>query len=97
MSTSCDVRKPSKKCTNGTRDRNVAAWATAAKSCASCTLPAASIAQPVERTCITSEWSPKIDRACVAIVRAATCIVHGVSSPAILNMFGTINNKPWTP
>ena len=29
------------------------------------------------------------------MVRAATCIVHGVSSPAILNMFGTINNKPW--
>ena len=95
MSTSCDVRKPSKKCRNGTRARSVAAWATAAKSCASWTLPAASIAHPVVRACITSEWSPKIDRACVATVRAATCIVHGVSSPAILNMFGTISSRPW--
>ena len=46
MSTSCDVRKPSKKCRNGTRARSVAAWATAAKSWASWTLPEASIAQP---------------------------------------------------
>ena len=74
--------------------RSVAAWATAAKSWASCTLPAASMAQPVVRACITSEWSPKIDRAWVATVRAATCITHGVSSPAILNMFGTISSRP---
>ena len=33
---SCEVRKPSKKCTNGTRVESVAAWATAARSCASC-------------------------------------------------------------
>jgi hypothetical protein len=31
----------------------------------------------------------------VAIVRAATWMTHGVSSPAILNMFGTINSSPW--
>ena len=43
---------------------------------------------------MTSEWSPKIDSAWVAMVRAATCIVQGVSSPAILNMFGTISSRP---
>ncbi len=68
---------------------------TSAKSCASCTDPAASIAQPVARACITSLWSPKIDRAWVAIVRAATWITAGVSSPAILNMFGIISSRPW--
>ena len=30
----------------------------------------ASIAQPAPRTDITSLWSPKIDKACVASVRA---------------------------
>ena len=94
MSTSCDVRKPSKKCRNGTRDRSVAAWATSAKSCASWTDPAASIAQPVVRACITSLWSPKIDSAWVAMVRAATWMTAGVSSPAILNMLGTIRSRP---
>ena len=43
---SCEVRKPSKKCRNGIRARSVAACATSAKSCASWTEPAASIAQP---------------------------------------------------
>ena len=95
LSISWLVRKPSKKCRNGTRARSVAAWLTSAKSWASCTELAASIAQPVVRACITSEWSPKIDSACVAIVRAATWITHGVSSPAILNMFGTISSRPW--
>jgi hypothetical protein len=50
----------------------VAAWATAAKSPASCTLLAHSIAKPVVRAAITSEWSPKMLSACVATVRAAT-------------------------
>ena len=94
MSISCEVRKPSKKCRNGTRDRSVAACATSAKSCASCTEPAESIAQPVVRACMTSLWSPKIDSACVATVRAATWITAGVSSPAILNMLGTISSRP---
>ena len=94
MSTSWLVRNPSKKCTNGTRVRRVAAWATSEKSWASCTEPADSSAQPVVRACITSEWSPKIDRAWVAIVRAATCITQGVSSPAILNMLGIISRRP---
>ena len=92
---SCEVRNPSKKCRNGTRARSVAAWATSAKSCASWTEPAASIAQPVVRACITSLWSPKIDRACVATVRAATWMTAGVSSPQILNMLGTMSRSPW--
>ena len=91
---SCDVRKPSKKWRNGTRARRVAAWATRAKSWASWTEPAASIAQPVARACMTSLWSPKIDRAWVAIVRAATWMTAGVSSPAILNMLGIIRRRP---
>ena len=43
---------------------------------------------------MTSLWSPKIDSAWVAMVRAATWITAGVSSPAILNMFGTISSRP---
>ena len=56
------------------RDSSVAACAMAAKSCASCTEFEHSIAKPVCRQAITSEWSPKIDSACVASVRAATCM-----------------------
>ena len=44
---------------------------------------------------MTSEWSPKIESACVATVRAATWKTAGVSSPAILNMFGSISSSPW--
>jgi hypothetical protein len=93
--TSLEVRKPSKKWRNGTRDRSVAACETRARSWASCTEPAASIAHPVARACMTSLWSPKIDRACVAIERAATWMTAGVSSPAILNMFGIMRRRPW--
>ncbi len=32
------------------------------------------MAKPVCRQAMTSEWSPKIERACVATVRAATCM-----------------------
>ncbi len=77
------------------RDSRVAIWATSAKSATSCTEFEQSMAQPVVRQAITSEWSPKIDRAWVARVRAVTCMVAGVSSPAILNMLGIINSKPW--
>ncbi len=94
MFSSCEVRKPSKKCTNGTRVRSVAACATSARSCASCTDAAASSAKPVWRTAITSEWSPKIESPWAASDRAATCSTAGVSSPAILYMFGTINSSP---
>ena len=44
---------------------------------------------------MTSEWSPNIDNACVAIVLAATCITVGSNSPAILYILGIINNSPW--
>ena len=52
---SCEVRNPSKKCMNGTRDRSVAACASSAASCASCTELEASWAKPAARTAITSE------------------------------------------
>ncbi len=91
---SWDVRNPSKNDRNGIRARSVAACATQARSCASWTLPAHSIAKPVDRHVMTSEWSPKIDSACVAIVRAETCMTNGDSSPAILNMFGIISRRP---
>ncbi len=52
------VRKPSKKCTNGTRDFMVASCEMAAMSWASWTLEEFSIANPVWRTAITSWWSP---------------------------------------
>jgi len=48
----------------------------------------------VVRACITSLWSPKIESACVATVRAATCMTAGVSSPATLNMVGTMSSRP---
>ena len=43
---------------------------------------------------MTSEWSPKIESACVATERAATCIANAVSSPAILYMLGIIRSRP---
>ena len=46
------------------------------------------------RAAITSEWSPKIDSACVASARAATWNTVAVSSPAILNMLGSISIRP---
>ena len=95
MFSSCEVRNPSKKCTNGTRVRSVAACATSAMSCASCTDADASRAKPVWRTAITSEWSPKIDSPCAASDRAATCSTAAVSSPATLYMFGIISSRPW--
>ena len=72
----------------------MAAWATSARSCASCTDAEQSMANPVGRAAITSEWSPKIESACVATARAATWKTAGVSSPAILNMLGIISSSP---
>src|SRR2546422_3005669 len=65
-----------------------------ARSMASCTEFEHNMAQPVVRQNMTSLWSPKIDKACVATVRAETWNVAGVNSPAILFMFGIISNKP---
>ncbi len=53
--TSCEVRKPSKKCRKGTRARSVAAWQISAMSWASCTEREAIRAKPVARVAITSE------------------------------------------
>ena len=72
----------------------MAACATSARSWASCTEADASSANPVCRTAITSEWSPKIDSPCAASDRAATCMTAEVSSPAILYMFGIISSRP---
>ena len=63
-------------------------------SCDSCTEADESIAQPVVRQAITSPWSPKIDKAWVATVRAVTWKTVAVNSPAILNMLGIISNRP---
>ena len=52
------------------------------------------MAEPVVRAAITSPWSQKIDRAWVASDRAATWTTPGVSSPAILNRFGSISSRP---
>lgn len=90
-----EVRKPSKKCRKGTREVRVAAWAMAAKSWASWTDDAHNMAQPVPRAAMTSLWSPKIDSAWVASVRAATWMTAGVSSPAILYMLGSMRRRPW--
>ena len=94
MFSSWEVRKPSKKCTNGTRVASEAACATRARSCASWTHDEASRAKPVCRTAITSAWSPKMDSPCAASDRAATCRTAGVSSPAILYMLGIISSRP---
>ncbi|CSB01857.1 Uncharacterised protein [Vibrio cholerae] len=51
----CEVRNPSKKCTNGKRHCKALKVAMAARSCASCALLAQSIATPVWRMAITSE------------------------------------------
>ena len=76
------------------RDSSVAACAISAMSIVSWTEAAASMAQPVERVDITSEWSPKIDSAWQARERADTWKTVEVSSPAILYMFGIISSRP---
>ena len=61
---------------------------------ASCTELEHSIPNPVARQDITSEWSPKIESAWVAKVRAETWNAVGDSSPAILFMLGIISSRP---
>ena len=51
-------------------------------------------ANPVARAAITSWWSPKIESACPASARALTWKTVGMSSPAILYMFGIIKRSP---
>ena len=95
LPTSWEVRKPSKKLMKGTRLSSVAAWQMAAMSGASCVEAPHSMAKPVERQDITSLWSPKMERPWAARARAAMWKTQGISSPAILYMFGIINSRPW--
>ena len=92
--TSCEVRKPSKKCRKGTRlqggglgdQRKVMRFLHGRWT--------SSMPKPVWRTAITSEWSPKIERAWAARERAATWKTVLVSSPAILYILGIISSRP---
>src|SRR5688500_9318409 len=43
---------------------------------------------------MTSEWSPTIDRACVATARGLTCMQNGVNSQAGMYMLGLIMSSP---
>ena len=70
-------------------------WATAARSITSWTLPVASMANPVWRVAITSLWSPKMESACAARLRADTWNTPGNNSPDILYMLGIIKRSPW--
>ncbi len=89
------MRNPSKKCRKGTRPRMADRWATAAMSMHSCTLEEDSMANPVWRQAITSEWSPKMEKPEVPTVRAATWITPGRSWPAIRYIGGIISIRPW--
>ena len=68
LETSCEVRKPSKKCRNGMRVSRVAACAMAARSCASWTDPDASSATPGLAAChdvgVVAEDRERMGRDC---------------------------------
>ncbi len=88
------MRNPSKKCRNGTRPSMAARCGTAVRSMTSCTLPSQIIARPVWRHAITSEWSPKMENACVPTVRELTCRTPGSSSPLRRYSAGIISIRP---
>ena len=79
---------------NGTLDLIAARCAIPARSITSCTLPDDSIAKPVCLQFITSEWSPKIENACVPTVLDATCRTPGCLCPEILCIVGIISISP---
>ena len=95
FATSCEVRKPSKKCRNGTRDSSVAAWAISGqvvrllhrvRARAARSRSGGRPSRPSGRRRSTGRgWRA---------VRAATCMQKGVSSPAILYMLGIISSRP---
>ena len=89
------MRKPSKNWRNGTIEGYVERCATSAMSISSWTEFAASMANPVLRHAITSEWSPKMARDWHASERAVTWKTVGSISPAILYMLGIIRRSPW--
>ena len=78
----------------GTRPLMAARCATPAKSMTSCTLPVDSMAKPVLRQLMTSEWSPNMDMAWVPTVRDATCSTPGSRSPAMRCRTGIISISP---
>ena len=59
------------------------------------TLPSHSMAKPVWRQAMTSEWSPKMFSAWVDTVRADTWNTQGSCSAAILYILGIISSRPW--
>ena len=94
MSTSCEVRKPSKKWRKGTRGLERRRLGDQGEVVGLLHELEQSRAKPVGRTAMTSLWSPKMESAWVASDRAATCKTARVSSPAILYMFGIISSRP---
>ncbi len=78
----------------GILDSRVAVCDIRAKSIASWTFFEQSMAKPVARATMTSEWSPKIDKPWQARERAVMWKTVGVSSPAILYMLGIISKSP---
>ena len=68
--------------------------ATGARSITSCAFALESIANPVWRQFITSEWSPKMESACVPTVRDATCRTPGRRSPEMRCMTGIMSMSP---
>ncbi len=79
---------------NGTRPSIAARCGTAVRSITSCTLPSHIMASPVCLHAITSEWSPKMEKACVPTVLELTCRTPGSSSPLSLYSAGTISISP---
>ena len=92
--TSCEVRKPSKKL----HERHAALQRRRLRDQREIVRllhrAAGQHGEAAARTAMTSVWSPKIDSACVATARAAMWKTVEVSSPAILNMLGSISSRP---
>ena len=88
------VLKPSKKCKNGKLPSIALKCEIIDIWYESCTEEEANIQKPVLRVAYISWWSPNIDNAWVAKLRAATWITPGNISPAILYIVGIINNNP---
>ncbi len=69
-------------------------WATAPRSMASWGEEDISMPKPVIRQVITSEWSPKMDRAWALTVRQEMWNTPGRNSPPILYIGGIISSRP---
>ena len=89
------VLKPSKKFRKGILPLIAAKWLIAVRSITCWGELSERKAKPVLLAAYISWWSPKIDKAWVARLLAATCITQGNISPAILYILGIINKSPW--